>query len=87
MWGEPRNTALSIFNQLTAGNFAKYTSLGQCEIETCSPWGLKAIEYPARGTFSVATARKPLYCIPRPQLDQRMAKLLKEYNEDDLKKL
>ncbi|PSN35013.1 hypothetical protein C0J52_09832, partial [Blattella germanica] len=71
------------FSGLTGGAFAEQTtSLDRCELDSCSPFGLDAIDYPARGIFTVATSEKVPYCTPRPQIDKMMAEKLEMYKRE-----
>ncbi|KAJ9597563.1 hypothetical protein L9F63_011564 [Diploptera punctata] len=81
-WGERIDRTVQLFNQLTLGLLAENTTnLDRCNLTSCSPFGIKAMDYPARGSFFVATLRAEPYCSPKLEIDNMMAEMLQEYKQ------
>ncbi|XP_065218406.1 inactive pancreatic lipase-related protein 1-like [Planococcus citri] len=69
----------------TAVDIATFGKLGlvlekfdKCTLDKCSPIGLEAETYPARGAFSISTNTKSPYCESKPKIDEQMRELLQK---------
>ncbi|XP_069678386.1 phospholipase A1-like [Periplaneta americana] len=82
-WGKKRNIIREFINIITNGFASKFvTSLRKCTLSTCSPFGLETNQYPARGSFDVATSDDEPYCIPHYVTDIDMLRQLAAQNQN-----
>ncbi|XP_069695722.1 phospholipase A1-like isoform X2 [Periplaneta americana] len=80
-WGVKRHSSSTVINILSGGYLARsVTYHSDCTIESCTPFGLYTVSYPARGTFDVATSYASPFCIKQPEVDAKMAEQLTNYS-------
>ncbi|XP_067005271.2 inactive pancreatic lipase-related protein 1 [Anabrus simplex] len=83
-WGHPVSILNDVAGLVSRGYLHRFLtpSNEDCTVKLCSPLGLDSINYPARGTFNVATTSDEPFCIPEPEVDKKMAKSLRQFEEN-----
>ncbi|PNF40155.1 hypothetical protein B7P43_G09763 [Cryptotermes secundus] len=79
-WGRKTGFIKSAVSILSLGWLSRaFNYPSDCSITTCIPLGLKTIDFPARGSFEIATYTSPPYCISEKKVDAKMAHELSLY--------
>lgn len=79
-WGRKTGFIKSAVSILSLGWLSRaFNYPSDCSITTCIPLGLNTIDFPARGSFEIATYTSPPYCISEEEVDAKMARELSLY--------
>ncbi|KDR21040.1 inactive pancreatic lipase-related protein 1-like isoform X2 [Zootermopsis nevadensis] len=79
-WGRKSGFIKSAVSILSLGWLSRaFNYPSDCSITTCTPLGFRTIDFPARGSFEVATYNSPPYCISEEQVDAKMERELSLY--------
>ncbi|KAJ9597568.1 hypothetical protein L9F63_011569 [Diploptera punctata] len=72
-WGIKEGALNSGLRVLSGGWLSPIlTSLENCNLESCLPFGKRTFDFPARGVFQIATSTKPSYCLNSRPIDRLM---------------
>ncbi|PSN40709.1 hypothetical protein C0J52_13759 [Blattella germanica] len=82
-WGVRRNDATALVSVISGGWLSRFVStLTKCNLDNCIPFGFKTTDFPARGSFDVATLHEKPFCVNRKDVDESMERLIQEYNHN-----
>ncbi|KAJ4430876.1 hypothetical protein ANN_19467 [Periplaneta americana] len=87
-WGRQRTVVDSALSIVSGGRLTKeLVGEDKCTINSCLPFGLKSIDFPARGSFEVATSSSSPFCIHEEKVDDLMNDMLKSYKTEGTDKV
>ncbi|XP_069679700.1 phospholipase A1-like [Periplaneta americana] len=82
-WGRQRTVVDSALSIVSGGRLTKeLVGEDKCTINSCLPFGLKSIDFPARGSFEVETSSSSPFCIHEEKVDDLMNDMLKSYKTE-----